>query len=73
MRKIFPKVVEELMKKDKKIFCLLGDIGVFSFREIFKKYKERILNMSTMEQSMIGFASLGSITQALWLALSIIK
>ena len=57
MRKIFPRVVEELMKKDKKIFCLLGDIGVFSFREIFKKYKERILNMSTMEQSMIGFAS----------------
>ncbi len=57
MRKIFPKAVEELMKKDKKIFCLLGDIGVFSFREIFKKYKERILNMSTMEQSMIGFAS----------------
>ena len=57
MRKIFPKAVEELMKKDKKIFCLLGDIGVFSFRKIFKKYKERILNMSTMEQSMIGFAS----------------
>ena len=57
MRKIFPRVVENLMKKDKKIFCLLGDIGVFSFREIFKKYKERILNMSTMEQSMIGFAS----------------
>ena len=57
MRKIFPRAVEELMKKDKKIFCLLGDIGVFSFREIFKKYKERILNMSTMEQSMIGFAS----------------
>ena len=57
MRKIFPRIVENLMKKDKKIFCLLGDIGVFSFREIFKKYKERILNMSTMEQSMIGFAS----------------
>ena len=57
MRKIFPRAIEELMKKDKKIFCLLGDIGVFSFREIFKKYKERILNMSTMEQSMIGFAS----------------
>jgi transketolase len=57
MRKIFPIVVENLMKKDKKIFCLLGDIGVFSFRNIFKKYKDRILNMSTMEQSMIGFAS----------------
>ncbi len=57
MRKIFPKVVENLMKRDKKIFCLLGDIGVFSFREIFKNHKERILNMSTMEQSMVGFAS----------------
>ena len=57
MRKIFPQVVEKLMDKDKKIFCLLGDIGVFSFRHIFKKYNGRILNMSTMEQSMIGFAS----------------
>ena len=57
MRKTFPKVTENLMKKNKKIFCLLGDIGVFSFRNIFKKYKKRILNMSTMEQSMIGFAA----------------
>ena len=57
MRKTFPLVVENLMKKNKKIFCLLGDIGVFSFRNIFKKYKDRILNMSTMEQSMIGFAA----------------
>ncbi len=57
MRKTFPKVTEKLMKKNKKIFCLLGDIGVFSFRNIFKNYKNRILNMSTMEQSMIGFAA----------------
>ena len=57
MRKTFPNVTENLMKKNKKIFCLLGDIGVFSFRNIFKSYKNRILNMSTMEQSMIGFAA----------------
>ncbi len=57
MRKIFPKVTEMLMKKDKKIFCLLGDIGIFSFRDTFKNHKNRILNMSTMEQSMIGFAA----------------
>lgn len=57
MRKIFPQIVEELMKKNKKIFCLLGDIGVFSFRNIFNEHKDRILNMSTMEQSMIGFAA----------------
>jgi transketolase len=57
MRKIFPIIVKKLMKKDKRIFCLLGDIGVHSFREVFKNYKNRILNMSTMEQSMIGFSS----------------
>ena len=57
MRKTFPKVTENLMKKNKKVFCLLGDIGVFSFRNVFKNYKNRILNMSTMEQSMIGFAA----------------
>ena len=57
MRKTFPIVVEDLMKKNKKIFCLLGDIGIFSFRNVFKNFKDRILNMSTMEQSMIGFAA----------------
>ena len=43
MRKAFPKVTEMLMKKNEKIFCLLGDIGVFSFRDIFKNYKNRIV------------------------------
>jgi transketolase len=57
MRKTFPVVVDQLMKKNKKIICLLGDIGIFSFQNIFKKYKNRIYNMSTMEQSMIGFGS----------------
>ena len=57
MRKNFPVITEKLMQKNKKIFCLLGDIGVFSFRNIFNKHKNRILNMSTMEQSMIGFAA----------------
>lgn len=57
MRKIFPEIVEELMKKNKSVFCLLGDIGVHSFRKVFKNYSQRILNMSTLEQSMIGFAA----------------
>ena len=39
MRKAFPKVTEMLMQKNKKIFCLLGDIGVFSFRDILKIIK----------------------------------
>ena len=57
MRKIFPEIIEKLMNKDKKIFCLLGDIGIFSFRNIFKRFNNRILNMSTMEQTMLGFGA----------------
>ena len=53
MRKIFPEIIEKLMSKDKKIFLFLGDIGIFSFRNIFKRFNNRILNMSTMEQTMI--------------------
>ena len=34
MRKTFPRVTESLMKKNKNIFCLLGDIGVFSFHPV---------------------------------------
>ena len=47
MRKTFPKVTESLMKKNKKVFCLLGDIGVFSFRNVFKNYKNRIFTYFT--------------------------
>src|SRR6056300_65202 len=57
MRKIFPKTIYNLMQKDKKIFCLLGDIGVFSFRSVFERFQSRIINMSTMEQTMIGFSA----------------
>lgn len=57
MRNNFPKIVNELMRVDKKIFCVLGDIGVHSFRNIFHKYKNRILNIGTLEQSMIGIAA----------------
>ena len=57
MRKVFPEIIEKLMNKDKKIFCLLGDIGIFSFRNIFKRFNDRILNMSTMEQTMLGFGA----------------
>tara|TARA_B110000902_G_C14227503_1_gene557590 strand:+ start:364 stop:1215 length:852 start_codon:yes stop_codon:yes gene_type:complete len=57
MRKIFPEVVYKIMQKNRNVFCLLGDIGVFSFRNVFSKFKDRILNMSTMEQSMIGFGA----------------
>ena len=36
MRNQFVRTVENLFKKDKKLFLLLGDIGVYGFRNIFK-------------------------------------
>jgi len=57
MRKNFPQIVHKLMKKDRNIFCILGDIGVFSFSKIFIDFKDRILNVGTLEQSMIGICA----------------
>jgi transketolase len=57
MRTVFPKFILDQIKKDKKIFVLLGDIGVHSFKDVFEKYKKNILNVGILEQSMISFAS----------------
>ena len=56
MRKTFPIVVEDLMKKNKKIFCLLGDIGIFSFRNVFKNLGFVIgLHTKEIDQTRINF------------------
>jgi len=57
MRKQFVNTVESLFEVDEKIVLLLGDIGVFGFRNIFKKYKNRIYNIGILEQTMISVAS----------------
>ena len=36
---------------------LLGDIGIFAFRNLFKKYPKRIYNIGILEQSMISLAA----------------
>ena len=38
MRSAFPKFIEKELKHNKKIFTILGDIGVHGFRNIFKKH-----------------------------------
>jgi len=58
MRKDFYKFLSELYKKDSRIAILLGDIGVFSFNELFKSVdSKRIYNLGILEQSMIGVSS----------------
>jgi transketolase len=56
MRKEFYKYLTNLFKKNDKLCILLGDIGVFSFRDSFKHDPNRIYNLGIMEQTMIGVA-----------------
>ena len=57
MRNIFPDFIYNQLATDKKIFILLGDIGVHGFRKVFQNYKNHILNLGILEQSMISFAA----------------
>ncbi len=57
MRKQFPKTVLELMDKDERIVVLLGDIGIFAFQDVFKKYPTRCYNIGILEQTMVGMAA----------------
>ena len=57
MRKQFVKTIESILKQDEKAILLLGDIGVFGFREAFELYPERVLNIGILEQSTIGLAA----------------
>ena len=57
MRKQFIKTTESLLKEQKDTVLLLGDIGVFGFRESFKNYPDRVYNIGILEQSTISLAS----------------
>lgn len=57
MRNQFTKTVTELFNKDKNIFIILGDIGVFGFQNLLKKKPIRALNIGILEQATISFAA----------------
>jgi len=57
MRSQFPKTVLDIMDQDERVIVLLGDIGVFAFKDVFVKYPKRCLNIGICEQSMVGMAA----------------
>lgn len=57
MRKLFYRYLTNLFRANNRIVILLGDIGVFSFRDAFEYDPTRIYNVGIMEQSMIGVAA----------------
>lgn len=57
MRKQFVITVEKILSKDKNVILLLGDIGVYGFKNAFELYPNRVYNIGILEQSTIGLAS----------------
>lgn len=57
MRKQFPKTVMDIMDKDERVVVLLGDIGVFGFKDVMAKYPTRCYNIGILEQTMVSMAA----------------
>jgi transketolase len=57
MRRQLVKTVSEILEQDSRVVLLLGDIGVFGFRELFKKFPNRVYNIGILEQASVGLAA----------------
>lgn len=57
MRKQFVKTVEDILGSDKNSILLLGDIGVWGFRDAFGLHPDRVYNIGILEQSTISLAA----------------
>ena len=57
MRKQFVKTIQSILYSDTDAVLLLGDIGVFGFREELKNLQSRAYNIGILEQSTIGLAA----------------
>jgi transketolase len=57
MRKQLVETVTDLLEQDERVVLLLGDIGVFGFREAFKKFPKRVYNIGILEQASVGLAA----------------
>ena len=57
MRKEFAQSASRLLDTDEKVVVLLGDIGVYSFKDAMTTHPTRAYNIGILEQSTISFAA----------------
>lgn len=57
MRETFRATMADLLAVDERVVILLGDIGVWGFRNEMSLFPERVLNFGILEQTMISFAA----------------
>ncbi len=57
MRRQFVTTLERLLNEDPRVVLLLGDIGVFGFRNSFAKHPLRTINIGILEQASVSVAA----------------
>ena len=57
MRSRFQTVTSEIVEERDDLVVLLGDIGVWAFRDAISRHPSRVLNFGILEQAMISFAA----------------
>jgi len=57
MRREFCESASEIVRNNENAALLLGDIGVFGFRQLLSEFPLRAINIGILEQSMVGVAA----------------
>jgi transketolase len=57
MRREFCESASEIVRNHENAALLLGDIGVFGFRQVLSEFPLRAINIGILEQSMVGVAA----------------
>jgi len=57
MRKQFVETVSKIIEDDEKAVLLLGDIGVYGFRDVISRFPDRAYNIGILEQSTISLSA----------------
>ncbi len=56
-RGVFMETLEQLVKKDKRVILIVGDVGFSYMQEFQKKYPRQYINTGVTEQSFMGIAA----------------
>jgi transketolase len=57
MRKVFNELASEIIKSNDKSALILGDIGVYGFREVLKSHPKQVYNIGILEQTMVSISA----------------
>lgn len=57
MREMMVDAVSESIENDSRTVLLLADIGVWAFREVQRKYPQRVRNIGIFEQGMVSLSA----------------